>query len=158
MRLGLDAKFIGLFFGPMTPRRAKLWKCPDCGRNFVKKNQAHSCRAHTIDHHFRGKNPQRRQTYELLLARLREFGPLRVDAVQSSINLVSKYHFGGVSVRKNHLRLGFLSDGVIDDERVIKRQRQGPNKVSHWVVLRSPGDVDPKLMGWLRKAYILQSQ
>ena len=69
-----------------------------------EENQWHSCLERTVDHHFRGKDPQVKQIYELLIARLRELGPLRVDAVKSSINLVSKYHFGGISVRKDYVR------------------------------------------------------
>ena len=140
----------------MTRQHTKLWRCTHCGRKFAKRNQRHSCLAHTVEDHFRGKDPQIRQTYELLIARLREFGPLRVDAVKSSVNLVSKYHFGGLSVRSDYIRLGFLSDEVIEDERITRRQKQGPNKVSHWVRLRSPRDVDGRLMSWLKKAYTLQ--
>ena len=141
----------------MTRQRTKLWRCTNCGREFAKRNQWHSCLAHTVAGHFRGKDPQVRQTYELLLTRLREFGPLRVDAVKSSVNLVSKYHFGGLSVRRNYIRLGFLSCEVIENERIIRIQKQGPNRVSHWVRLRSPSDVDGRLMSWLKKAYTLQS-
>ena len=141
----------------MRRQRAKLWTCPNCGRKFAKGNQAHSCLAHTVDHHFRGKDPQLRQTYERLIARLREFGPVRVDAVKSSINLVSKYHFGGIAVRRNYIRLGFLADETIEHERIIRTRRQGPKRVSHWLRLRSPSDVDGRLVTWLKKAYILQA-
>jgi hypothetical protein len=95
--------------------------------------------------------------YELLIARLRKLGPLRVDAVKSSINLVSKHHFGGVSVKKDTLRLGFLSQEVLEDKRIVRTQRIGPKKFEHSVILRQPRDVDDILMSWLKKAYILQS-
>ncbi len=137
--------------------RAKLWKCPRCKRTFAKRNQWHSCLTHSVDHHFRGTDPRLRRTYALLIARLRKLGPLRVDAVQSSINLASKYHFGGVSVRRDHLRLGFLSDEPIDDERIIKTAKLGPRRVGHTVILRSPSDVDGRLMHWLKQAHTLQS-
>ena len=141
----------------MTRQRTKLWTCTNCDREFAKRNQWHSCLAHTVEGHFRGKDPQVRQTYELLITRLREFGPLRVDAVKSSVNLVSNYHFGGLSVRRDYIRLGFLSDELIEDARIIRRQKQGPYRVSHWVRLRSPSDVDGWLMSWLKKAYTLQT-
>ena len=142
----------------MASKRTKLWKCPNCGRHFAKRNQWHSCLARTVDHHFRGKDTQLRQTYELLIARLREFGPLRVDAVKASINLASKYHFGGISVRRDYLRLGFLSHEIIKDHRIIRTESLGPKKAGHSVILRSPGDVDDQLMTWLKRAYSLQSR
>lgn len=142
----------------MTIRRPQLWKCANCGRSFAKRNQWHSCLAHGVDHHFRGKNPRLRKTYDLLIKRLRQLGPLRVDAVKSSINLASKYHFGGVSVRKDTLRLGFLSDEVIEHPRILRTERLGPRRVGHVVALRSAEDVDGRLMSWLKKAYTLQSR
>ena len=141
----------------MARQRTGLWDCPRCGREFAKRNQWHSCLAHTVDHHFRSKDRQLRQTYELLIARLREFGPLRVDAVKSSINLVSKYHFGGIAVRRNYIRLGFLAEETIEDDRIVRTQPQGPKRVSHWVRLCSPGDVDDRLVSWLKKAYNVQA-
>ncbi len=138
-------------------RQPTLWKCPACGRRFAKRNQWHSCKAQSVKHHFRGKDPKLRETYDVLITRLRELGPLRIDAVKSGINLASKYHFGGVSVRQDYLRVGFLSDAVIVDERIVKRERLGPAKVGYGVILRAPNDVDEQLLGWFKRAYELQS-
>lgn len=135
-----------------------LWKCPRCGRRFAKRRQWHSCRAQPVDRHFRGKSPALRAIYRRLLAALRSFGPLRLDAVQTSINLVGTHHFGGLTVRRDYLRLGFLSDRPIDDPRVVHRLVLGPKRVSHTVALRSIGDIDRQLVGWLRRAYTLQAR
>ena len=141
----------------MARSALKLWKCPTCKRTFAKKNQWHSCLARSAGDHFRGKPPRLKETFELLLTHMREFGPLRVDAVKSSINFASKYHFGGASVTSDHLRVGFLSDKIIKDRRIVRVERLGPNKVGHSVVLRSVDDVDDELVNWLRKAYTMQS-
>ena len=85
------------------------------------------------------------------------FGPVRVDAVQRSINLISRHHFGGVEVRKDYLRVGFLADKPIGSKRIVRRQRLGPRRVGHTVVLTAPQDIDDQLLGWLQKAYALQS-
>ena len=142
----------------MAGERSKLWKCPECGRAFARREQWHSCLVRTVDHHFRGKDPQLKKTYEKLVARLKTLGPLRVDAVKTSINLVSRHHFGGLRVGKDRIRLGFLATDDIDDERIVRRLRVGPNRVAHTVILRGPGDVDARLMGWLKRAYALQSR
>ena len=86
---------------------------PELRREFAKRNQ-HSCLAHTVEDHFRGKDLQLRITYEVLVSKLREFGPLRIDAVKTSINFISKHHFGGMRVQKQSLRLGFISDEKIE--------------------------------------------
>ena len=142
----------------MARRTAQNWKCPNCGRAFAKKNQWHSCRVHTVAEHFRGKPAELKKTFDLLVARLRELGPLRVDAVQSTIHFfASKFCFGGVFVRKDHVRLSFLCDEPIRDGRILRTVRVGPRRVGHSVKLASPGDVDERLMRWLTKAYQLQS-
>jgi hypothetical protein len=83
-------------------------------------------------------------------------GPLRVDAVPSSINLASRHHFGGVQVRRDHLRVGFLIDSPIDDARIVRRQAVGPRRFLHSVVLRSPQDLTPRVVKWLRSSQQLQ--
>ena len=64
-----------------------LWSCPVCGRRFVEANQAHSCRVHEFDDHFRGRDPRLRSIFESLRRSLERTGPLRLDAVESTINL-----------------------------------------------------------------------
>lgn len=142
----------------MTVRSKRLWKCPICGRDFAKKNQWHSCLAHSVDHHFRGKDPQLLQIYERLVERLKKLGPLRIDAVKSSINFASKYHFGGLAVRRHYLRLGFLSDIILEDQRIVRRETLGPQRIGHSVILRGPKEVDDELMRWLKRAYTLQAR
>ena len=141
----------------MAVGRSKLWKCSKCGRRFAKKNQWHSCLVWTVADHFRGKNPHLKQLYQRLVARMGRFGPMRVDAVQRSINLISRYHFGGIEVRKGYLRVGFLADKPVASQRIVRRQELGPRRVGHTVILTSQKDVDDQLLGWLQKAYALQS-
>jgi uncharacterized C2H2 Zn-finger protein len=137
---------------------ATLWKCPACDRTFGKKNQWHSCVSHTVESHFRGKNPKLKQIYERLFIWLEDLGPIHVDVAKSSINLAGKHHFGGVTVRKDYIRLGFLSDEMIQDARIVRTERIGHNRIGHSVILRAPEDVDDQVMSWLKHAYRLQSR
>lgn len=137
---------------------ATLWKCPACRRNFGKKNQWHSCVSQSVESHFRGKNPKLKEIYEKLFTWLEDLGPIRVDAVKSSINLAGKYHFGGLTVRKDYVRLGFLSDEMIQDARIVRTERIGPKQIGHSVILRAPEDLDDQVMSWLKRAYRLQSR
>ena len=142
----------------MARRTEQNWNCPNCGRAFAKKNQWHSCEVHTVEDHFRGKRPELKKTFDRLVARLRELGSLRVDPVKSTIHFFGgKFCFGGVYVRKDHVRLSFLGEDTIRDARILRTLRIGPRRVGHSVKLTSPGDVDDRLMSWLRKAYKLQS-
>ena len=143
---------------PAAKKTLRRWTCSKCGRAFANRGQWHSCLARPVEDHFCGKDPALREIYRQLIARLREIGPLRVDAVKSSINLASRYHFGGLRIRRSHIRLGFLAARAIEDKRIVRRLRLGPGRVGHTVVLRAPGDIDTKLMGWLEQAYALQAR
>jgi hypothetical protein len=132
--------------------------CPQCGRRFARPKQAHSCQVRKIDDHFRGKGPELRNVFDALCTALKRTGPLRVDAVESTINLVSTHHFGGVAVRRHHLRLGFLADRTIRDARIVRAERVGPHRISHHVALRSIDELDAQLLGWLAAAQALQSR
>jgi uncharacterized C2H2 Zn-finger protein len=130
----------------------KLWRCPVCGRLLSKPNQWHSHFNTSIDAHFEGK-AELKAFFDDLVARLEELGNVRVDAVKSSINLIAKHHFGGVTVLKDSMRLGFILPHSIDNPRVIKTEVLGPNKFAYFVKLSTINDIDSQLMQWLKEAY-----
>ena len=140
------------------PKRNPLWRCPHCGRQFAKPKQWHSCRVHSVADHFRDKDPTLRRVFDALVRQLERSGPLRIDAVASTINLVSHHHFGGIAVSREHLRVGFILDHEVDDERIARRQRIGPRRVAHHVQVRSLSDVDSQLLGWLAEAQAMQAR
>ena len=144
---------------PKTKETARaLWKCRRCGRVFAKCKQWHSCEVRSIQSHFRGKDPGLQRIWRRLVTALRGFGPVRFDAVQSSINFVSTHHFGGLAVRRDYLRLGFIVDHAIHDPRILRRTRVGPHRVQHRVALRTPEDVDGQLKDWLNRAYTIETR
>ena len=142
---------------PKKKAAAGSWKCPRCRRSFARRDQWHSCGATNLDEHFRGRNPDLRGTFNVLVRRLRKLGPVKVDPVKTSINLTARHHFAGVSVRGTFLRLGFLSDHRIEDSRIVHIERLGPNKFGHSIVLESVADLDDVVMDWLAAAYRFRS-
>jgi len=132
---------------------ASPWTCPACRREFPRARQWHSCAVKGLDEHFRGRDPHLREIFDELVARLRKFGPLKVDPVKTCINLTVRHHIGAVTVRGTFLRLGFLSDRRIQDERIAHVERLGPAKFGHSVILESVEDLDDVVMAWLAAAY-----
>ncbi len=139
-----------------TPK--PLWVCPRCGRRFVRPRQAHSCRVRSVDDHFRGKDPRLRSLFDELLRALQRTGPLRVDAVDTTIHLVSGHHFGGIGVRRDYLRLEFLANREIQDKRIESVERVGLHRVAHHVIIRARRDLDATLLGWLSQAQAMQAR
>jgi hypothetical protein len=93
-----------------------------------------------------------RELFDGICRALERGGPFRVDAVESGINLIAVHHFGGVRVRRDHLRVGFLVSETIESARIERTQRIGPRRVLHHVLVRSKKDVDRELLGWLERA------
>ncbi len=131
--------------------------CPRCHRRFARAKQWHSCKPQTVDFHFVDKDPALRRIFDFFIRKLEKTGPLRIDAVQTSINLISRHHFGGVTVRRGYLRVGFLARKPIHSARIVHRQILGPNRVGHSVVIAGRQDVDAELLRWLSDAQDVQS-
>ena len=141
---------------PEKPRRGQLWKCPECGREFGRAKQWHSCAAKGLDEHFRGRDPHLRGVFDLLVSKLRKLGPVKVDPVKTSINLTAGRHFAGVTVRGTFLRVGFFAPKRIVDSRIVHVERLGPDLFGHSVVVETAADLDGQLMRWLADAYSMR--
>ncbi len=133
------------------------WRCPVCGREFARPNQWHSCLRSSVEKHFEGSTPILRKTYEELIRRLEAFGRVNVDPVRTSIILGSRAHFAVVYPDPRQLVLEFLSDHKIQSERIHRTQALGTARVSHFVKLVDPADIDDELMSWLAQSYAIQS-
>lgn len=133
------------------------WQCPDCGREFARANQWHSCLRTTVKTHFKDRDPILRETYDELIRKLEAIGRLQVDSVKTSIILGSRAHFAVVYPYQGHLLLEFLSNREIKSERIHRSQALGTARVSHFVKLVEPADVDDELLNWLAQSYSLQS-
>jgi len=57
----------------------------------------------------------------------------------------------------SNLRVGFILDREIRDARISRTERVGPGRISHHVVVRSVGDLDAQLLGWLAEEQAMQA-
>lgn len=137
--------------------RDTLWRCPVCGRLFSKPNQQHSHLSCNVEAHFKGK-PEQIALFDALIARIEDLGPMRVDAVKTSINLIARGHFGGVRVLRGGLRLGFVLLRKLDSPRIVRSQWLGGDKYGHSVKIATSADLDIELLNWLREAYDLAAK
>ncbi len=126
------------------------------GRQFRAKNQWHSCLRYTADSHFEGRPPELRETFDFLIAKLRRFGQIRMDAVKLSIHIASRSIFAVVYVIKNSISLEFVLDRNLDDARIFRKQQVSKTQCSHFVKLARKEDVDAQVLGWLNEAYSLK--
>ncbi len=133
-----------------------LWECPKCGREFSREGQWHSCGTYAIDYHFKEKPDYLRQTFDYLIAKLRESVPLRIDSVKTAINLGATAHFGMIYVQKNSIKLEFLLDRKINDDRILKCKKVAEDTYFYVIKLRNKDTIDEQLISWLKRAYFLK--
>jgi len=129
-----------------------MWTCPDCGRSFANRNQAHACQSTTVDDHLAGKTELAISIFEAVVARLERAGEFRVHPQKTRIAFISRMTFGGVSLARKWVDLGFVLPEPVDDERIRKLELYGPTSWGHSIRLNTPEDVDEKVRDWLADA------
>jgi hypothetical protein len=83
------------------------------------------------------------------------FGPFRTTALKTMITFSLERNFGGLTITKNRLDLGFFLKRRLHHRRITRIEPLSPTKVAHHVDLTSPSDVDAELVAWLAEAYAI---
>ena len=109
--------------------------------------------APTIEQHFATRAPNVRSTYAALVKAAEALGPVRQEAKKTSIHLVRRTAFAGVSTRVSWLVLTLKSATDIRSPRVIKREQASAGRWHLEVRLESPREVDREIRDWLKKGY-----
>jgi Domain of unknown function (DUF5655) len=135
----------------------KGWQCPDCGRRFPRRTREHSCQIANVDDHLRRGSPEVQATFHALLAMLRKLGEFQLLAVKTMLVLRTDSNFGGITVRKTYLDVGFILPQLVEDPRIVKTEKLSATKIACHVHLTSAADVDRQLEGWFREALVTRS-
>jgi len=111
----------------------------------------------TVKSHFDGKDAVTRKLYDQLLKGVKKFGRVVEDPKKTSIHLVNKTAFAGVTTRSKAIVLTIKSDRELAHPRIHKSEQTSARRFHHEVKLTSIADVDAELLGWLKNAYALSS-
>src|SRR5512133_1335597 len=109
----------------------------------------------SISGHFENKDPVVKSIYDRIVKESRKFGAVTEEPKKTSIHLVNKSAFAGVTARKNALILNIKSAAPIKHARIAKSEQLSASRFHQEVKLTSPDEVDPVLVGWLKEAYAL---
>ena len=134
------------------------WKCPKCGREFSKKNQWHSCVSISIDEHFKNKPPILKKVFNVLQKEVEKFGRIRIDIVQTSINIGGKSHCISLFVLKESLKVDFLLKRRIQSPRFTRVRGPTNNYYTYTLKLKDLSDVNEELIDWLNESYNLRNK
>jgi len=109
----------------------------------------------SVSQHFENKDPVVKSIYERILKESRKFGEVIEEPKKTSIHLVHKSAFAGVTTRKNALILNIKSAAPIKHARIAKSEQLSASRFHQAVKLTSPDEVDSTLIGWLKDAYTI---
>lgn len=109
----------------------------------------------SISDHFENKDPVVKSIYERILKESRKFGTVIEEPKKTSIHLVNKSAFAGVTTRKNALILNIKSAQPIKHARITKSEQLSASRFHQELKLTSADEVDSLLVGWLKDAYAI---
>ncbi len=136
-----------------------MWTCPECGRSFASRNQAHACAAlGDLDRHFARTSPQVRAAFDAVLAAVAAIGPVQVLAEKTRIALQVRMSFAAFMPRRHWLNGHLVLARRIDSPRFTRIDTFSPRNVVHAFRLTTPAEVDEEFTGWLAEAYLVGAQ
>jgi hypothetical protein len=107
----------------------------------------------TVAGQFEKADDNVREIYQRLLATIRADGPVTEDVKKTSIHLVRRTAFAGVTVRRSSIILTLKSRSDIPHPRIIRREQVSANRWHLELRLETAAQVDRQLASWLQSAY-----
>ena len=128
-----------------------VWVCPECGRRFARRGQAHECApALSLDEYFATGPERERPIFEAVMAGLDErVGPIHIEPVSVGIFLKRARGFCELRPKTKWVAVGFGMPRTLHSPRLSRKV------VDSWHVVnvREPREVDDELLDWLAEAY-----
>ncbi len=136
-----------------------MWACPQCGRTFASRNQAHTCAPlGDLDRHFAHASPAVRAAFDRVVVAARRLGPVEVLPEKTRIALHVRMSFAAFMPRRRWLNGHLVLARRIDSPRFLRVETYSPRNVVHTFRLTSPADVDDEFVAWLAEAYQVGAQ
>ncbi len=136
-----------------------LWTCSACGRSFANRNQAHTCAALDLEHHFVGRDAKLRELYAAFLAALRKFGPVTVLPEKTRIAFQTRISFAQLTPRKSYFVGHLVLAQATPSPLFFKIETFSPrNHVHHFKLVSVAQAEAPEFASLLAQAYSVGEQ
>jgi hypothetical protein len=136
-----------------------MWVCGRCGRSFANRNQTHTCAPlSSLSGHFARVSPVVRETFDRVLAVVRESGPVTVLPEKTRIALHVRMSFAAFTPRRHWLGGHLVLARRVDSPRFTRVDTFSPRNVVHAFRLASPAEVDAEFAAWIGEAYRVGAQ
>ena len=142
----------------MKKTKVSFWKCPRCGREFERHNQAHSCKIYPLELHFNGKDASKTLYKKLCNEIRKENGPFKVESLECCIHLVSTSTFAAIKILQNKLQIDFSLNHEIKNKRFIKSLKMSEHRFLYLLEIRNEEEIDDELLNWIKEAKELKQK
>lgn len=129
-----------------------LWTCPNCNRQFQRKNQSHSCKIFPLENHFEGK-PAGKALFENLINKLdKNLGIFKIQSLECCIHFDHISTFATAKIFRDKIQIEFSLPLKIIDKRIIKIVQLSRNKYLHFTDIYNSEEIDNELIEWMKQA------
>ena len=141
------------------PQKLKpLWKCPDCGHQFVTRNIWHSCVNYPLEKHFEGKSPEVIALYHHYLSLIENLGPVTVEPKKTGISFLVRVRFAGAVLRKKWLEARLWLKHPVEHPCLRRIEKVTARDFIHYFRIESVEDMDESFVSFLRESYAIGIQ
>lgn len=130
-----------------------LWMCPRCGKEFVNRNQYHSCKRYELDGLFARKPPEIRALYDRFHEMVQRCGPSKMLPYRDKVAYMVRVRFAGAAPAMKWLDVGFWLARRVESPRFRKIETLYPNAHVHLLRITAPEQLDAQVAEWLAEAY-----
>ena len=130
-----------------------LWTCPECGRKFERKGQAHSCKTFALALHFKDKLTGKLLFEKFKQAVLSQVGPFKVESLECCIHFVTTFTFTAVRIQRNKIKVDFSLNKKVKNKRIKQSTQMSANRYLYAIDILKAEDIDAELMEWITEAY-----
>jgi predicted transport protein len=128
-----------------------IWRCPECKRQFTRKNQRHACGTGSRAEVFRNRPPELVELYAALESFAKALGPVEFVTRDRYVLLRTNRIFADLTVMSDALRLA-IHLGRKAENKLFMKVGADRKHVTHVVKLRNVEELEA-MKPYLREAY-----
>jgi len=133
-----------------------MWTCSNCGREFNKTNQPHSCKKVSIESHFANKE-KARELFDFLLARIEEnIGRCKIISLPCCIHLFGSYDFLAALPKRDGIEIRFALNRVLNTPKLRESVPLSSKTFKNCFDVQNQQELDNEFMGWVKESYFLK--
>jgi hypothetical protein len=130
------------------------WTCPNCEREFGRRNQGHMCNpGMTVDQYFAQAKPFERPIFEVVNAHLHQLGGLIVDPIGIGVLFKNGPMLCELRAMSKWVALGFSLRRRLESDRLSRKVIDYKSKYFHVINVSAPTEIDDEILEWLTEAY-----